>query len=230
MKNLVTPLILIAGLFAVVAMMTDMFPYAVTGRDDQMRLVVLGFLLGAMLISLISRIPMIARSAARHLSVCLAAVFGVLVAYNYRDEGPQIYERIRAAISPSVAVALSKDAVELRRGWDGHYHAYADVNGSEVAFLFDTGASVVVLRYEDAEKIGFDMDEIEFSVRAVTANGEGYVAPIEIDHLQLATVEVHDIKAFVTQPGKLNQSLLGMNFFNRLEAMTFQNNRVVLRQ
>ena len=153
-----------------------------------------------------------------------------MVAYNYRDEGPQIYERIRAAISPSVAVAIAEDAVELRRGWDGHYHAYANVNGAEVAFLFDTGASVVVLRYEDAEKIGFDMNEVRFSVRAVTANGEGYVAPVTIDHLQMGAVEMNDIDAFITQPGKLSQSLLGMNFFNRLEAMTFQNNRVVLRQ
>lgn len=210
--------------------MVDMFPYAVTGSDDQLRMVVLGFLLGAMLISLINDLPAVARHIAQHVSMWSAVLFGILIAYNYRDEVPEMYERFRATVSPSVAVAISEDAVELRRGWDGHYHAYADVNGTEVAFLFDTGASMVVLRYEDAEAIGFDPDDLNFTTPAVTANGRSYVAPVELDLIQLGSVEFRDVDAFVTQPDKLNQSLLGMNVLNRLETMTFTGNRVILRQ
>ncbi len=230
MKYIYTPLILAAGLLALVVMLTDMFPYAVHGSHDQLRLVVLGFLLGALLVSLISDFPAIARNIARRVSLWSAALFGVLIAYSYRDHAPEIYERFRAQVSPSVAVAISEDAVELRRGWDGHYRAYADVNGAEVAFLFDTGASVVVLRYEDAERIGLPMDELSFSIPAFTANGRSEVAEVELDLIQLGTVKFDDVVAYVSQPGKMTQSLLGMNVLNRLDTMTFTGNRVVLRQ
>ncbi len=213
-----------------VVMMTDAFPYAVNGTEDQFRLVVLGFLLGAMLISLVGDLPAVARKVAQHVSVLSAALFGVLIAYGYRDQVPEIYERFKAQISPSVAVSISEDAVELRRGWDGHYYAYADVDGKEVAFLFDTGASVVVLRYEDAETIGFAVDELSFSTPAFTANGRSYVASVELDLIKLGSVEFRDVDAYVAQPEKLSHSLLGMNVLNRLEAMTFTNNRVILRQ
>lgn len=230
MKSHWTPLTLIAGLFATIVTLTDMFPYAIHGRGDQLRLVVLGFLLGAMLISLIDGLPAITRTVAQHVSMWLATLFGLLIAYSYRDEVPELYERFRANISPSVAVAISEDAVELRRGWDGHYHAFAEVNGGEVAFLFDTGASMVVLRYEDAEKIGLPIQDLEFNTPAITANGRSYVAPVTLDLIKLGSVQFRHVDAFVTQPDKMSQSLLGMNVLNRLEEMTFKGNRVILRQ
>jgi len=41
---------------------------------------------------------------------------------------------------------------ELRAGADGHYYAMAEVNGRGLDVMVDTGASIVALTYEDAER------------------------------------------------------------------------------
>jgi aspartyl protease family protein len=230
MRFLLGPLILIAGLFALLRILADMFPYALSDGDDQMRFVVLGFLLGLLLFSLIGGIPRPVAKVAQYSAMWIAAVFGVVLAYSYKDYAPDIYDRLRSQFSPSIAVVRTDDSVELRRAWDGHFRALADVQGTEVSFLFDTGASTVVLRYEDAEAIGFDMDELRYTIPVTTANGKGRVAPVRIDYLRVGAVRIPDMKAVVAEPGKLQESLLGMTFFNRISETTFSKNRLILRQ
>src|SRR6476620_2196720 len=54
------------------------------------------------------------------------------------------------AVSPPKRVSATDPVTapgprELRRGPDGHFYADAQVNGTTIRFLVDTGASVVVL-------------------------------------------------------------------------------------
>src|SRR5262245_58959643 len=48
----------------------------------------------------------------------------------------------------------SSGSVELRARADGHFYAKAEFNGRPADVMVDTGASMVALTYEDAERAG----------------------------------------------------------------------------
>ena len=74
----------------------------------------------------------------RDLSVWVLIFAMVVIAYGFRDV-------LRRELFPAAMVQVSEDAIELRRGSDGHFHATVEVNGQPVRFLVDTGASGIVL-------------------------------------------------------------------------------------
>lgn len=71
-------------------------------------------------------------------------------------------------------------AIEIRRGPDGHYHWPGRVNGVEVEFLVDTGASATALPVAIAERAGLRADG---SVTSSTAGGtvRGMLARADIE-------------------------------------------------
>ena len=80
--------------------------------------------------------------------VVWALIFAmVVIAYGFRDV-------LRRELLPSEMVQVAPDAIELRRGRDGHFHAELEVNGEPVRFMVDTGASDIVLSFRDAERVG----------------------------------------------------------------------------
>ena len=48
-----------------------------------------------------------------------------------------------------------------------------EVNGTTIPMMVDTGASSMVLSFEDARKLGLDPDRLAFSATVMTANGRG---------------------------------------------------------
>jgi aspartyl protease family protein len=115
------------------------------------------------------------------------------------------------------------------RTHDGHYVFAAMVNGHPVSMLFDTGASMVTLRAEEADRLGIPVSRLNFSARVSTANGIGLVAPTVIDTLTVGTVTQHNVPAFVARPGTLRENLLGQSFLSKLRSYGVENNRVVLK-
>jgi outer membrane protein assembly factor BamB len=61
---------------------------------------------------------------------------------------------------------------QLERTESGHFYTYATVNGQLVKFIVDTGADVVALTPEDAERAGVKFNPADF---VVVADLEGYV-------------------------------------------------------
>ncbi|MGE4612042.1 MAG: TIGR02281 family clan AA aspartic protease [Paracoccaceae bacterium] len=83
------------------------------------------------------------------------------------------------------AVAVTGTETLINRSWDGHFRVIAQINGQDVGLMVDTGASLVLLRFDDATRIGNDMQRLDFSVPLTTANGKSYVAPMVIEQLSL---------------------------------------------
>ena len=101
----------------------------------------------------------------------------------------------------------------LRRGRDGHFHLTAQVNGAPVRFLVDTGASDVVLTRDDAVRVGLDPARLDFTRRAMTANGPVMTAPVRLDRVAVGELEARTVPA-VVGGGELFQSLLGMSYLD----------------
>lgn len=106
--------------------------------------------------------------------------------------------------------------VELKASANGHFHTSADINGRPVEVMVDTGASIVALTFEDAERAGIFVRDSDFTHRVSTANGIARVAPVMLDRVTIGDIMVRDVKAAVTERGKLSQTLLGMSFLGKL--------------
>lgn len=113
----------------------------------------------------------------------------------------------------------------------GHYRTSVEINGSRIgSVLIDTGASTVVLTYEDAQTAGIFPGGAEFNVPVQTANGIGHVARTRLDRIQVGSVAVEDVDAMVAEPGALSASLLGMNFLSRLSGFSVSDGALVLNR
>ena len=95
--------------------------------------------------------------------------------------------------------------------------------------LVDSGASIVVLTYEDAERAGIYVRERDYTQRVSTANGVTRVAPMTLDRVSIGGITVRDVEAAVSEPGRLGQSLLGMTFLGRLQRVDMRPGVLVLQ-
>ncbi len=120
------------------------------------------------------------------------------------------------------------DEIVIPSGPRGHFLVEVDVNGTPVRFLVDTGATMVTLTAEDAQRIGLPVRALDYSARTQTANGEVRVAPVTLRDMRLGDLEMQDVEATVTQ-AQLNISLLGTSFLRRLSGYEVRPEGLVLR-
>lgn len=120
--------------------------------------------------------------------------------------------------------------VTLAANGYGHYIVQAEINRAKVDLLTDTGATYVALNYETAMQLGFTESTLRFTSRSSTANGIARVAPVNLDYIRIGGIVLHDVKAVVAEPGKMNQNLLGMSFINRLSGFELSGGRLNMVQ
>lgn len=120
--------------------------------------------------------------------------------------------------------------VELKARRNGHFETAAEVNGRSIDVMVDTGATMVALTFEDAERAGIYPSPADFTHRVSTANGTGRVAPVTIDRLTIGDITVRDVRAAVVERGKLQQTLLGMSFLGRLSRFEMRAGTLVLQE
>lgn len=138
-------------------------------------------------------------------------IFGILgLGYSIWNGGGML----SGELNPANGMA-SDDSITFRADRSGHYLVRAAVNGQEIDFVLDTGATSVVLTKSDAEKIGYDLSDLSFVAPASTANGTVYNAPIRINVIELGPIRLDRVEGFVNE-GEMDTSLLGMSFLNRL--------------
>jgi aspartyl protease family protein len=177
------------------------------------------------------------RSRARDLVTWV--LFGGLLAsaFGYGDELANLGYRIAGELSPSAVNPLptraetvdNERAVRIRKRSDGHFVARVEANTTAITMLVDTGASTVVLKPADAQKIGLDIEKLKYTVPVQTANGTTYAAAIRIKTLAVGPIVVKEIDALVAKPGTLKDSLLGMTFLSRLRSYEFAGEYLTLR-
>lgn len=165
----------------------------------------------------------------REAVIWIAAMICFGLGYGSRDQLSDAYDRLRGNLYPSVALTTAQGAAELRRHWDGHYRAEAQVNGVSLNMLVDTGASMVLIPYEAAHELGIDRRRLDFSLPVTTANGQSHVARVTLSSIKIGPIAVFDVKAAVAQPGMLKTGLLGMSFLERLDETSFKRGRLTLR-
>lgn len=133
--------------------------------------------------------------------------------------------------SPGSASGKASDrTVEIRAAGNGHFHTTAYVNGRPVDVMVDTGATIVALTWEDAQRAGLFVKDRDFRHKVSTANGTARVAAVTLDSVSIGDIVVRNVQAAVAEPGKLQTTLLGMTFLGELSRTEMTRGTLLLQQ
>lgn len=114
---------------------------------------------------------------------------------------------------------------ELIREPDGHFYAEAQVNGAQVRFMIDTGASFVALTREDAQRAGIPLGSERSTAMGV--GGAVQVTPVTIDRIAIGSLAATQVQGAVADD--LGVSLLGQSFLAQVGTVEIRGDRMVLR-
>jgi aspartyl protease family protein len=131
---------------------------------------------------------------------------------------------------PAPQQQASSSIVELKAGRNGHFNAEAEVNGRSIDVMVDTGATMIALTYEDAQRAGLSLNNSDFTQAVTTANGVARVAPVTLDRVSIGDITVRNVPAAVAERGRLKTSLLGMTFLSRLSRFDMRAGILVLQE
>ncbi|TPP11371.1 TIGR02281 family clan AA aspartic protease [Rhizobium glycinendophyticum] len=169
----------------------------------------------------------------RQMLIWVLIALALVTGYLYRDDMRTIGERVLAGLLPGRAVSVRTDdgttEVVIHKSLGGHFETSVDIGPVSVPVLIDTGASSVVLKFEDAVRIGIDPNTLQFTRTVLTANGQAQAAPIRLPELRLGDIRRTDVPAVVLEQGRLDQSLLGMSFLSTLGSLQMQTDELRLR-
>lgn len=132
---------------------------------------------------------------------------GVVAAYG-------LWNDVQRQTAGGQILQLGNGQISVPRQQDGHYYLTLALNGQNVRFVVDTGATDMVLSLEDARRAGIDPDTLNFIGTANTANGQVRTAPIRLDTVRLGDITDTGVFASVNG-GEMDGSLLGMGYLEK---------------
>ena len=140
-----------------------------------------------------------------------------------------------APVAPSAARAAAAGDSGFREASipadaGGQFHANALIDGQDVDVMVDTGATMVALTAETAERLGVVVDPAAPKLRTHTANGDSLVSPVVLREVGLGSIEMNDVEAVVMPPGAAGDNLLGASFLKRLASVEQRDGVLALRQ
>jgi aspartyl protease family protein len=130
-------------------------------------------------------------------------------------------------VTPPTPVPSQPSAIALNRGENGHFFAIGDVDGATVNFMVDTGASVIALTAEDAQKLGQTWYPNELQMVGRGVNGDVIGKPITLRRVRIGDIEVTNVQAIIVPEG-LDVSLLGQSFLSKVRNVNISGDRMTL--
>ena len=120
-----------------------------------------------------------------------------------------------------------RNKVVLSASSGGHFVTQGQINGRTVQLLVDTGATLVSLSAEDAERVGLHYRAGQ-AVQLSTANGVIPGWRLKLASVRVGDAVVYDVDAIVSS-GAMPYVLLGNSFLARFQ-MTRSNDQMVLEK
>ena len=152
--------------------------------------------------------------------------FGVLVGILAPSDKPNA-ATAAAEAEPGLFGSPVYEETQLKRRDNGHFYVTAEVNGADIEFLVDTGASTVALTEEDAEAAGLDFSPDEFEPVARTANGIAQGKALTLPRVTVDGKEVMEVEALILADSEV--SLLGQSYLSRIGGVQMSGDTMVLR-
>lgn len=152
------------------------------------------------------------------------AIFGVgFILFSFRSEFSGLGQRLKAEAMGSPI--QDGEQVRIPIADDGHFWVSAKLNGRDVRFMVDSGASVTTISRQTAEAAGVPVGNDHVIVN--TANGPTRATKAYADRLQVGSIEKTDFPVDINENDDTN--LLGMNFLSTLQSWRVEGTYLVLQ-
>lgn len=145
----------------------------------------------------------------RHLTWLIALLLLTMLFNNWLDK-----QHNPNSLLVSAAGLDANSPVVLQRNRQGHYVASGLINDQPVVFLLDTGATVISVPENIANKLGLIKGK---AIRVNTANGSISVYSTRINSVQLGNIKLINVEGHINPFMKGDTALLGMSFLKHLE-------------
>ena len=181
-------------------------------------------LVGAIVLMILFRLPVIGRLLRLALTLGLAAValFILIQQAPYQPQLAQLADRFGLDTQE-----VSGKEVRIRMAPDGHFWARATINGVPRRMLIDSGATVTALSEATAAAASVDGNMGPVPVVLKTANGLAQARTGTIAELRLGNIVARDLKV-VFSPAFGNLEVIGMNFLSKLASWRVEGRTLIL--
>jgi aspartyl protease family protein len=157
------------------------------------------------------------------MAVAWIGIFGAMfVLVAFRHDFAAIGQRLRAELTGEPMVAGLTVRIPISE--DGHYWANGSLNGHEVRFLVDSGASTTTVSRAVAAAAGLETGIRSEQVE--TANGIVVMKKSRASSLRIGSIERQDIGVNINPNDNIN--VLGMNFLSSLAGWRVEGRFLVL--
>lgn len=119
--------------------------------------------------------------------------------------------------------------VSIGRGDGGHFITHGSINGQNVQFMVDTGATSVAMNSFQARRLGIDFLVTGVEIRANTASANVKAYRVKLDRVKVGDIELTNVDGVVLEGGFPTDVLLGMSWLSRVR-MDDQGSTLVLER
>lgn len=164
------------------------------------------------------------------MTLAWVAIFaGLFVIFSFRPEISMVWNRVKADFAGTANQSVSSESVILTRRDDGHFWAQVQVNGRDIDFMVDSGATTTAVSRDVANEAGIEVDDSGYPVVISTANGRIMAKRATASSVELGPIKLTDHAMTVSDSlGETN--LLGMNFLDSLSGWTVEKDVMTLRR
>jgi|GraSoiStandDraft_30_1057271.scaffolds.fasta_scaffold766820_1 aspartyl protease family protein len=120
--------------------------------------------------------------------------------------------------------------LSIARDARGHFQTDGRIDGQRIAFMVDTGASVIALNERSAARFGLRPSRGDYNANVSTANGTIKAARTRLAMVEIGGLVVRDVDAMVLPDEALSENLLGLSFLSKLKRFEYANGKMVLEQ
>ena len=120
--------------------------------------------------------------------------------------------RVRASYSKT-----EKKKVQIYRDGQNMFRTVGSINGYQVDFLVDTGATSVALNSALAKRLGLQYKLKGEKTVVSTASGKALAYAISLDQVKIGEIMLRNIEAVIIEGNDPSTPLLGMSYLGRLK-------------
>ncbi len=156
-------------------------------------------------------------------ALIFAAMF---VIFTFRADLKIVWNRVATELRLSDGTQ-EDGTLKVARDPNGHFSVLASVNGHDVRFMVDSGATTTSMSLADARAAKVDIDATGFPAVVETANGTAEMQRARLGQLRLGPIKRNDFPVLVSDTlGETN--LLGLNFLDTLKGWRVEGDTLIL--